>query len=114
MQEMAEEYRSMMIESIAETDEELFEAVLEFGSTKALFYGHDHLNNFVLDYKGVILSYGYSIDYLAYSGIDQEGYQRGCTVIVCEPSGDATITHENYYQDKYPSQYEKETVDMSK
>jgi len=96
------------------TDEELFEAVLELGSTKALFYGHDHLNNFVLDYKGVILSYGYSMDYLAYSGIDQEGYQRGCTVIVCEPSGDATITHENYYQDKYPSQYKKETVDMSK
>lgn len=94
------------------TDEQLFETVLEKGSTKALFYGHDHLNNFVLEYKGVTLSYGYSIDYLAYSGIDEQGYHRGCTIITCEPSGDATIMHENYYQDKYVSQYEKEIVNM--
>ncbi len=96
------------------TDENLFETILELGSTKALFFGHDHLNNFVLGYKGVILSYGYSIDYLAYDGIDEQGFQRGCTVITCDTRGDAEIFHENYYQDKYPSQYEKETVDMSK
>ena len=94
------------------TDVDLFETVLEKGSTKALFYGHDHLNNFVLEYKGITLSYGYSIDYLAYSGIDEQGYHRGCTVITCEPSGDATIKHENYYQDKYVSLYEKEVVNM--
>ena len=94
------------------TDVALFETVLEKGSTKALFYGHDHLNNFVLEYKGIRLSYGYSIDYLAYSGIDKQGYHRGCTVITCEPSGDATIAHENYYQDKYVPLYEKETVNM--
>ena len=85
---------------------------MEEGSTKALFYGHDHLNNFVLEYKGVILSYGYSIDYLAYSDIDTRGYQRGCTIITCAPNGDARIEHENYYQDKYVPLYEKETVDM--
>ncbi len=94
------------------TDEQLFETILEEGSTKGLFFGHDHLNNFVLEYKGVILSYGYSIDYLAYSDIDTRGYQRGCTVITCAPNGDATIKHENYYQDKYVPLYEKETVDM--
>lgn len=94
------------------TDECLFETVLEKGSTKALFFGHDHLNNFVLDYKGVKLAYGYSIDYLAYSDIDTRGYQRGCTVITCTPGGDATVTHENYYQDKYVPRYEKESVDM--
>lgn len=94
------------------TDVELFETVKELGSTKALFYGHDHLNNFVLEYKGVTLSYGYSIDYLAYSGIDEQGYHRGCTIITCAPSGDATIKHENYYQDKYVPLYEKETVNM--
>ena len=94
------------------TDEQLFETVLEKGSTKALFYGHDHLNNFVLEYKGVTLSYGYSIDYLAYSDIDTRGYQRGCTVITCAPEGDASIVHENYYQDKYVPLYEKENVDM--
>ncbi|MBO5930913.1 MAG: hypothetical protein J6Q70_01600, partial [Clostridia bacterium] len=89
----------------------LFETVLEKGSTKALFYGHDHLNNFVLDYKGVKLSYGYSIDYLAYC-TDEQGYQRGCTIITCAPNGDATIVHENYYQDKYVPLYEKENANM--
>lgn len=92
------------------TDVDLFETVLEKGSTKALFYGHDHLNNFVLEYKGIRLSYGYSIDYLAYSGIDEQGYQRGCTIITCAPNGDATIVHENYYQDKYAPLYEKENA----
>ena len=94
------------------TDVDLFETVLEKGSTKALFYGHDHLNNFVLEYKGIRLSYGYSIDYLAYSGIDEQGYQRGCTIITCAPDGTANYTHENYYQDKYVPLYEKETVNM--
>ena len=94
------------------TDVDLFETVLEKGSTQALFYGHDHLNNFVLEYKGIRLSYGYSIDYLAYSGIDEQGYHRGCTIITCAPDGDATIKHENYYQDKYEPLYEKETVNM--
>ena len=98
----------------SETDELLFETILEKGSTTALFFGHDHLNNLVLEYKGITLSYGYSIDYLAYSGIDKLGYQRGCTVITCSPDGEATIVHENYYQDKYPSQNEKETVNMEK
>ena len=96
------------------TDELLFEAILELGSTKAVFFGHDHLNNFVLSYKGVTLSYGYSMDYLAYFGIKKEGFQRGCAIIKCSPSGDATISHENYYQDKYTPLYEKESVNMSK
>ena len=95
-------------------DELLFETALELGSTRAMFYGHDHLNNFIFEYKGIILAYGYSIDYLAYSGIRNKGYQRGCTVITSSTGGELTIVHENYYQDKYESLYEKETVNMSK
>ena len=91
-------------------DENMFETVLELDSTKAMFYGHDHLNNFVLDYKGVTLSYGYSMDYLAYSGIDSIGAQRGCTVITVSPDSSFEIVHENYYQDKYVPLYEKEAV----
>ncbi len=98
----------------SEIDENMFETILELGSTKAMFYGHDHLNNFVLSYKGVTLSYGYSIDYSAYSGIDGQGYQRGCAVITCSPDTSFKITHENYYQDKYIPLYDKEEVDMSK
>lgn len=95
-------------------EDEMFETILDLGSTEALFYGHDHLNNFVLEYNGVTMSYGYSIDYNAYSGIADKGYQRGCAVITCHPDTAFDIRHENYYQDKYPSTYEKEVVDMSK
>ena len=93
--------------------EQMFETILELGSTGAMFYGHDHLNNIVLEYKGVTLSYGYSVDYFAYAGIAKIGSQRGCTVITCKPDTTFEITHENYYQDKYQPLYEKETVDLT-
>lgn len=95
-------------------EDQLFETMLELGSTKAVFYGHDHLNNIALNYKGIILTYGYSVDYFAYLGIDKTGSQRGCTMITCQPDTSITITHENYYQDKYQPLYEKEIVDMTK
>ncbi len=34
-----------------------FDAVLEIGSTKALFYGHDHRNNTQITYKGIMFCY---------------------------------------------------------
>lgn len=91
----------------------MFDAMISLGSTQAMFYGHDHLNNLVMEYKGITLSYGYSIDYFAYSDIDGIGAQRGCSIITCAPDTSFEIVHENYYQDKYPSQYEKEVVDMT-
>ena len=95
-------------------EEEMFETMLALGSTKAMFYGHDHLNNIVLEYKGIQLSYGFAVDYFAYIGIDKTGSQRGCTIINCSPETDFEIIHENYYQDKYVPLYEKEVVDMTK
>lgn len=97
----------------SETRTELFNTMVELGSTQGFFFGHDHLNNFVMEYKGIIMSYGFSIDYFAYGGIDKYGYQRGCQIIVTHQDGSFDITHENYYQDKYIPQYEKEVVDMS-
>lgn len=90
----------------------LFEAMLELGSTKAVFCGHDHENNFSVDYKGIRLSYAMSIDYLAYPGIYKQGIQRGCTVITYSPDSSFDCKNENYYQDKYVSLYEKEPVTM--
>lgn len=89
-----------------------FETMLELGSTDTVFCGHDHLNNFSLNYKGIDLVYSFSIDYLAYSKIHTLGSQRGCTVINYDENGDITYKAENYYQDKYVSQYEKEEVTM--
>ena len=93
--------------------EQMFETMLELGSTKGVFCGHDHINNAILEYKGINLVYGMSIDYLAYPELNDQGSQRGCTVIeLGEDGGLESITLENYYQDKYPSKYEKESVTM--
>lgn len=81
----------------------LFETMQELGSTKGIFCGHDHLNNFSMEYKGIRLTYGYSIDYLAYSGISKIGTQRGCTLITVSPDGTFDCEGSNYYQDKYPT-----------
>jgi hypothetical protein len=68
-----------------------------------------------MQYKGVVFSYGHTIDYIAYGKkMEKMGYQRGCTVIEldAEMPGFVTITHENYYQEKYQSLDEMQTVDM--
>lgn len=91
-----------------------FETLVEVGSTKGVFCGHDHLNTYSLEYKGIRLTYGYSIDYLAYSGISDVGSQRGCTIITVSPDGSFTCEGSSYYQDKYETLngYQKETVTM--
>ncbi len=96
----------------ASSDDNMFETVLETGSTDSMFCGHDHVNTFSVDYKGVRLTYGMSIDYLAYIGISKEGAQRGCTIITFSPDGTFSCKAENYYQEKYVSHYEKENVEM--
>lgn len=82
-------------------EDDLFEKMLELGSTKAMYNGHDHLNSTTFEYKGILFSYGYSIDYFAYSGIDKLGSQRGCTIITCKPDTTFTINKYNYYSDRY-------------
>ncbi len=63
----------------------LFDKILELGSTKATFVGHDHVNNVIMKYKGVLLVYGKSIDYIAYadprSDICKDDSGRGGTLI---------------------------------
>lgn len=90
--------------------DDLFETMQELGSTKGIFCGHDHDNNFSIYYKGIRMTYGYSVDYLAYIGIYKRGAQRGCTIITVSPDGSFDCKAENYYQDKYQTQYEKEEV----
>jgi len=93
--------------------DDLFETMLETKSGDSVFCGHDHLNNLSVNYKGIDLTYGMSIDYLAYSGIYKLGSQRGCGVLLINPDdGALKAYHENYYQDKYLSQYAKEEVTM--
>lgn len=44
--------------SCSGTPSDLFEKMLELGSTKACIVGHDHVNSFCVDYKGIYLCYG--------------------------------------------------------
>lgn len=95
-------------------EDDLFETMQALGGSMGTFCGHDHVNNFSLFYKGIRLTYGYSIDYLAYSGIYKYGAQRGCTLISVRPDGTFDCVRSNYYQDKYRTlgEAEKETVVM--
>ncbi len=79
----------------------MFETMQELGSTKGVFCGHDHVNDFSIEYKGIRLTYGKSIDYIAYADIHTLGSQRGCTVITLKPDGTFDCKPENYYQEKY-------------
>lgn len=72
----------------------LFDVVLELGSTDGIFCGHDHLNTWALNYKGVQLTYGMSIDYLAYFGIADQVEQRGATTI--DLKADGTFASQNH------------------
>lgn len=93
-------------------NDNLFETMQELKSTDSVFCGHDHLNNFSLTYKGINLNYGMSIDYLAYQGISKLGAQRGCGVLNISEDGTLVSNNQNYYQDKYLSEYAKEAVTM--
>lgn len=78
-------------------DDEVFETIQKLKSTTHVFCGHDHLNNFSITYYGkdgdkatdygVTLTYGLSIDYLAYVGIVKKTEQRGGTIITVKPNG---------------------------
>ena len=64
----------------------LFERARELGC-EAMFCGHDHYNNMSLEYEGVRLTYGMSIDYLAMPGIEKDTAQRGAELITVSPDG---------------------------
>lgn len=47
-------------------DDNMFETMQELGSTKGCFAGHDHMNNFSVNYNGIRLTYGLSCDHNIY------------------------------------------------
>ena len=68
--------------SASEFPSKLFDTAKVLGSTKGFFCGHDHYNNMSLEYKGIRLTYGMSIDYLVEPGISRNSKQRGATLII--------------------------------
>ena len=66
---------------------------------EACYCGHDHVNNAVVNYKGVDLCYGYSVDNLAYADINYSGAQRGATIITISPDGKRKTEYKNADKD---------------
>ena len=64
----------------------LFDRARDLGC-EAMFCGHDHYNNMSLEYEGVRLTYGMSIDYLAMPGIEKDTAQRGGELITIHRDG---------------------------
>lgn len=69
----------------------LFDTAVRLKSTKAMFCGHDHYNNLSIEYQGIRLTYGYSIDYLVMPGIAKDVEQRGATLIRIDRNGEFVI-----------------------
>ncbi|MBO4914343.1 MAG: metallophosphoesterase [Oscillospiraceae bacterium] len=69
------------------------------GSLEACFCGHDHVNDAIVRYRGVLLGYNRSVDNLAYSGIAGYGSQRGCTVFTLRDGGEWSYELKNVYID---------------
>ncbi len=66
-----------------------FDVCKELGSTKNMFAGHDHSNNYSIDYEGIRLTYTLKTGYGAYY---TEGMVGG-TVISIDSDGSATAEH---------------------
>lgn len=73
--------------------EHVFERLAAFGSAKGLFFGHDHLNNLSITYHGIRLTYGMSIDFLAYKNIKKCTTQRGGTLVTVRRDASFDVSH---------------------
>jgi len=83
----------------------MFDAILEIGSTKAVVCGHDHINDYIVDYQGVKLMYSNSTSfnsyymrskssfyYIVYKLSDDESFSDGHTLFCVDKTGKMTIT----------------------
>ena len=75
-----------------ETEGHFFSEMVKFGSCKGMFMGHDHLNTLSITYQGIRLTYGMSIDYLAYLPTAHWRTQRGGTIIEINDDGSFEVT----------------------
>ena len=68
-----------------------FNIIVEKGSTKAMLFGHDHVNNFIVNYKGVDFAYGVkSTDRIYF----QDSLLGGRVVVIHD---DHSLTYEDFY-----------------
>jgi len=54
-------------------DEGFFDMMLTYGKSKAVFVGHDHLNDFYVYIDGILLAYGRATGYNGYGNLERGG-----------------------------------------
>ena len=72
-------------------DSGLFDALKEKGTCQAVYYGHDHVNDFGIVYDGILLSYIQSSGYGSYNmgtnGFPENEWLQGCTILNIKADG---------------------------
>lgn len=81
-------------------DAGLFDAMKEKGSAQAVYFGHDHVNNFGVMCDGILLSYMQPSGYAAYNmqtkfDAPENEWIQGCTLL--NIAGDGTYTAERIF-----------------
>lgn len=79
----------VMHESVCYSDASvgLFDSMIELGSTKNVIVGHDHINNFSINYQGIRLTYG-----MASSGVGLKKTVGG-TLLTVDDEGKVILQH---------------------
>lgn len=68
-----------------------FDVILKKGSTRGMYFGHDHINNFIVQYKGVDFGYGLKATDSVYNSNQLLG---GRVITIHE---DHTLEYTDYY-----------------
>ena len=76
-------------------DSGLMDAMIEKGSAQAVYFGHDHVNNFGVMYENILLSYMQPSGYAAYNmsskfDAPENEWIQGCTVLNIAQDGTYT------------------------
>lgn len=75
----------------------MFDTILREGSTKAVFSGHDHINDYCAEYKGIKLVYNQCCGYETYTmgdkfGTPEKAWPQGVTITDIASDGSLSIT----------------------
>ena len=71
-----------------------FDVMLECGSTQAFISGHDHMNDFAINYKGIILAYNQNSGYSSYNVVTKKKADtliQGFTEYMIDKDGGLTV-----------------------
>lgn len=81
----------------ADNEDQMLETMIACGSTKGIFVGHEHLNNYVVDYNGIRLTYTNTFDHKMYIPT------RGGTIINVKKDG--SFTQQGIYRKKLEAHF---------